>query len=56
MKKRDWGNSISFTLGITIMWIGTNIISSQFITYLGLLVSILYGIELLKEDQDGEGK
>ncbi|KKN14404.1 hypothetical protein LCGC14_0996540 [marine sediment metagenome] len=56
MKKRDWGNVISFTLGIVIMWAGTNILSSQFITYLGLLVSILYGIEIFKEDKNRRGK
>ena len=55
MKKRDWSNAINFALGIVIMWGGINILFNQFITYLGLLISIIWGIELFKEDKM-EGK
>ncbi len=40
---------VPFILGIVIMWVGINIVQSDFITYLGLLTAIIYGVEMGKK-------
>jgi len=47
-ENKNWIALILFMLGIIIMWGGIKIINDQFITYIGLLTSIISGVKYLR--------